>query len=108
MIRDLISHYDQIRTLGAEILAISTVNLDDLSGVLSHNGPKFPLCADADAAISKLYGVYNPRWQHPNPSAFLIDREGIVRYRYIGGIVIQAIQSKLPRATELVEELAKL
>ncbi len=105
VIRDWARNYDQIQALGSEVLAISTVKLNELGGVLASGEPRFPICADADASITKRYGVYDPRWKHPTPSAFLIDRDGLIRYRYVGSV---GIQSDLPRAAELAEQLAKL
>lgn len=103
MLVDLSRHYERIRELGAEVAAVSTVQLQELDAVIKMGEPKFPICADADAAIVQRYGVYDTLWRHPKPAAFLIDRQGVIRYRHIA-----EQQTDLPRAEELVEHLASL
>lgn len=103
MIADLTRHYDAVQALSAEIVAVSTVNPEELRHVLALGEPRFPLCADSDAAISRRYGVYDDLWRHPKPAAFLVDRCGIVRYRHVA-----EHQTDLPRAAELISYLGSL
>lgn len=45
---------------------------------------RFLLISDVKRQITKLYGVLHPTEGVARPSVFIVDKRGIVRYRYIG------------------------
>ena len=77
--------YDTIRGLEAEVLAVST---DDLSGAeyaIDRLDLGFPILFDPEAEVVREYGVYNLlRDGYATPSTFIIDKNGKVRWKYIG------------------------
>jgi cytochrome c biogenesis protein CcmG/thiol:disulfide interchange protein DsbE len=64
---------------------------------LAQNGdPYTASIVDPDGRVGIDYGVYGV------PETFLIDRSGIIRYKHIGPLSVQALQDKiLPLAREL-------
>lgn len=52
--------------------------------------------------MTRRYGVYNPERGAPFRSTFIVDKEGVVRYKALHP------QGTLPNPDELVAELKKL
>lgn len=70
-----------MKELDGEVLAIS------VDHIYSHrvfdaslSGLPFPLLADWHRTVTKSYGVYNEEQARANRSAFVLDREGVVRF----------------------------
>lgn len=64
---------------------------------LSELGDPYVLSAfDADGRIGIDYGVYGV------PETFLIDKQGVIRYKHIGPLTVDAIEKKImPKIKEL-------
>jgi peroxiredoxin len=67
----------------------------------------FPILLDADRAVCRAYGVHRwITWSGPvnvaRPSAFLVDRTGIIRTVFLGG------RNTRPKTDVLLEEIARL
>jgi peroxiredoxin Q/BCP len=88
--------------LDAQILGISSQDLDSHERFSSKYGFKFPLLADTDKAVARKYGTLGPIG-FPRRSVFVIDGGGVVRYahRAIAGLTYRP-------ASELVEVLQGL
>jgi len=71
---------DAIRALNAEVLGISSDNLEMHKKFLERYKLNFPLIADTDNKISKAYGVYNEEKGRARRVTFIIDKDGIVRH----------------------------
>jgi|FaiFalFF_MnMetaG_3_1042247.scaffolds.fasta_scaffold00248_14 peroxiredoxin Q/BCP len=71
---------DAIRALNAEVLGISSDNLEMHKKFLERYKLNFPLVADTDNKISKAYGVYNEEKGRARRVTFIIDKDGIVRH----------------------------
>ena len=72
----------QFTDLGAQVLAISAQDVDSHDRFSAkHGGFSFPLLADTDKAVGTLYGVLGPVGFYRR-SVFVIDGDGIVRYRH--------------------------
>ncbi len=71
---------DSIRALNAEVLGISSDNLEMHKKFLERYKLNFPLVADTDNKISKAYGVYNEEKGRARRVTFIIDKDGIVRH----------------------------
>ena len=75
---------------------IVTVSVDDQEGmqlmidrVAAEDGmaPDFVMLSDPDHAVIDRYGLFNenapPNRPLPHPATYLIDKEGVVRYRFV-------------------------
>jgi len=46
--------------------------------------PRFPLLSDPDHRVIDRYGLLNPSGQGlPHPATYVIDRKGIVRWKFV-------------------------
>ena len=96
--------YEEIQGLNAEVLAIS---VDDLSGatkVVQDMNIPFPILYDPSREVPRLYGVYGLFGDElATPSTFVVDREGVLRWKYVG----QRVGDR-PSTSEILDQLAKL
>ena len=88
--------------LDAQVLGISPQDLDSHERFSAKYGFKFPLLADTDKAVARLYGTLGPIG-FPRRSIFIVDRHGTIRYAHlaIAGLTFRP-------ASELVEVLRGL
>jgi thioredoxin-dependent peroxiredoxin len=93
---------DSFNELDAQVIGISPQGLDSHERFSSKYGFKFPLLADTDKAIARLYGTLGPIG-FPRRSVFIVDGQGLVRYahRAIAGLTFRP-------ASELVAVLRNL
>jgi peroxiredoxin Q/BCP len=71
---------DTIRSLGAEVIGVSSDDLSMHIKFVEKYSLTFPLVADTDNSISKAYGVYNAERNRARRVTFIIDREGVIRH----------------------------
>jgi peroxiredoxin Q/BCP len=79
---------DQFRSVDAQVLAISPQSVDSHDGFSANQGGfAFPLLADTDKAVGKVYGILGPVGFYRR-SVFVVDGEGTVRYvhRAVAGL----------------------
>ena len=77
--------YDTFKGLDTKILAISTDRLTGAERVVDYLDLEFPILFDPDAKVVDSYGVYNLLGDNlATPSTFVIDKTGMVRWKYIG------------------------
>jgi peroxiredoxin Q/BCP len=88
---------DRLDGLDAEVLGISPQSVDSHEHWMQEQSLAVPLLADEDLAVSKLYGVTGwvgpfaklaglneaPGGRYVMRSIFVVDAEGIVRYRHV-------------------------
>ena len=88
--------------LDAQVLGISPQDVTSHQRFSAKYGFKFPLLADVDKAVARLYGTLGPIG-FPRRSVFIVDGAGVVRYahRAIAGLTFRP-------ASELVGVLGKL
>lgn len=82
--KQLCSYQDQLgrfEDLDAIVLGISAQNLDSHERFAARRGLTFPLLADPDKTVIRLYGVNGPLG--PRRAVFVIDAEGIVRWSHV-------------------------
>ncbi|MDF2731822.1 MAG: peroxiredoxin [Desertimonas sp.] len=93
---------DSFNELDAQVLGISPQDLDSHDRFSSKYGFQFPLLADTDKAVARLYGTLGPIG-FPRRSVFIIDAGGTIRYahRAIAGLTFRP-------ASELVTVLREL
>jgi peroxiredoxin len=89
--------------MGAEVIAISTDNVDSLVPWASHLGVTFVCAADfwPHGSVSQQYGVFNP-YGVANRAIVLIDQEGKIRFMQTYG------EDELPPVEPVVEALRGL
>jgi peroxiredoxin len=78
---------EQIRSLGADILAVAVSATFAQLAFAAELGIDFPLLSDWERTTSADYGVQYDVWRGhtglAKRSIFLIDRDQVVRYRWI-------------------------
>ena len=77
--------YEAIRGLDAEVLAVSTDALSGAERAIEYLHLGFPILFDPEAEVVRRYGVYNLLQDRlATPSTFIIDKNGDVRWKYVG------------------------
>ncbi len=86
--------YEKFRQHGAEVLAISNEEVEKGADLLKKIGPPFKLLHDPTSKVIRAYGalvrqrdplgVMHRKHDYAHPSVFIVDREGVVRWTYIG------------------------
>lgn len=66
--------------MGVKVVGVSTDSVKRQSGFKAKNALQFPLIADKEQNVVKLYDVLKPETGSAQRSTFLIDREGIIRF----------------------------
>ncbi|MCU1589643.1 MAG: peroxiredoxin [Frankiales bacterium] len=83
--KQLCSYQDdlaRLTDLRAQVWGISSQDLDSHERFAAKRALTFPLLADTDRAVQKLYGVAAPLG-HTKRSVFVIDAEGVLRWSHI-------------------------
>jgi peroxiredoxin len=77
----------EIRALGAEIVAVAVTSVFAQQAFAKSLSVDFPLISDWNRTIAPAYGVQYDVWKGheglAKRSLFLIDRQGIIRYRWV-------------------------
>lgn len=73
---------DRIEGLGVPMVGISPQSVESHQSFTEKHGLRVPLLADTDKSVAKAYGVVGPGGM-VRRSIFLIDAEGVVRYRHV-------------------------
>jgi len=73
---------DRIEALGVPMLGISPQSLESHERFAAQHGLTVPLLSDPKKRVARAYGVLGPAGL-VRRSIFLIDAEGIVRYRHV-------------------------
>ena len=79
---------DDMSGLDAVVVGISAQDLDSHRSFTEHHGLTVPLLADVDRAVARAYGVARAhglaaRVQGTQRAVFVIDEDGVVRYRHV-------------------------
>lgn len=86
-IKTLNTLYPKFRELGVEVMAISTNSTFCHSAWKMHLGVEYPILADFDGRVSGSYGVLvgeeGYMMGRSKRSVFIIDRRGVVRYKWV-------------------------
>lgn len=91
----------------AKVVALVGQTAPEVSDYLSRNPMPFPLLPDPNRDVIKQYGVYQrfslDGFRIAYPSTMIVDRQGVVRYSYVGGS-----QFDRPDFNQVIAELEKL
>ena len=81
---ELQNNYEQIAAQNAEVVAVSTDNLDGAKWAIESLGVPFTVLYDITADVPKAYDVFNLYGDGlATGSAFVIDTNGLVRWSQI-------------------------
>jgi peroxiredoxin len=101
----LAEDYVKIRQAGGELIAVSVDEQSYAWSMAQTTGARFQILSDAEKKTITEYGIVNAA-EHggiAHPSIFILDREGRIRYMYVG----KDAQDRPPDET-IVEELKKV
>jgi peroxiredoxin len=95
------------QALGAQLLIILGQRAAKVEAYRRGHGLTMPLLIDVDRAVTKRYGVYHrlglTAFNIARPGTFIIDREGRIRFIYVG-----SGQRDRPAHATLLAELENL
>jgi peroxiredoxin Q/BCP len=74
---------EQLDDLDAEVLGISPQDVDSHERFIAEHGLTVPLAADVDKSVAKAYGVLGPGGAFVRRAIFVVDPEGVIRYRKV-------------------------
>jgi peroxiredoxin len=66
------------------VYALTADPLEAVARTITEWQLTFIVVADPSRETIRRYGLLNPRDQSATPATFVIDRRGLVRYRYVG------------------------
>ena len=82
---ELHEEYQSLLDLDAQVIAISAEHLSLAETAVEQLGLQFPALYDLDEAVSQQYQVYGLLNKGmTTPATFLLDKEGRVRWQYVG------------------------
>ncbi len=74
--------------MGAAAFGILAQRPENVQEFMASRSLLLPMLIDSDRSIIKRYGVYHPlgldAFRTARPSTFLIDRDGRIRFMYVG------------------------
>jgi len=94
--------FEDFEGVDAVVLGISPQDVDSHERWIAERGFQFPLLADPDKVAVKAYGLEAPIIG-VRRAIFLVDAEGIIRYRYTG--TIRAIFKKPRELAEILQAM---
>ena len=78
--------YQEFRTSGAEVIAVVNDTQEQAQAYFAKHGIPFPCLVDQEHRVYDQYAVSSKLLSlGQRPALFIIDREGVVRYAYLGG-----------------------
>ncbi|CAJ36429.1 peroxiredoxin-like bacterioferritin comigratory protein [Methanocella arvoryzae MRE50] len=83
-LRDFIDRYQDLRELGADVIAITPELPGKVKTITENLKPPFTLLSDPELDSVRKYDVYNPTTNWTWPAAFIIDKDGVIQYAYRG------------------------
>ncbi len=96
--RDRIEEFEK---RGVQILAIAPDSLEHAQEYFQRNEIPFPALADPEREVYRQYDVKSALVSlGQRPGLFIVDREGVVRYAYLGWQ-----QWEIPSVEEILREL---
>ncbi|MFM7206498.1 MAG: peroxiredoxin [Planctomycetaceae bacterium] len=71
--------YERFAAAGAEVVGVSSDSAASHARFAARHRLPFPIVADTDRRLRKLFGVSNPLGVIPGRVTYVIDRDGVVR-----------------------------
>jgi len=85
------------------VIAVSSRDANDAAMTKKALEIDFPLLPGPNFPIQKKYGVYNYKTNLANAAMFIVAKDGVIRWRYIG-----RDQEDRPDIATVVEQVQKL
>lgn len=82
-LKNLADHYGYITQQDGEVAAISTDSIDEAKNMAVDLKLPFKVISDPEHKIADQYGVFDTNTDTDLPALFLVDKNGVVRYRKI-------------------------
>ena len=96
--------YEEFEKRGAQVLAIAPDTLENARNFFRSHDIPFPCLSDDDRTVFRRYDVKSAMISlGQRPGLFIIDKEGVVRYAYLGWQ-----QWEIPSVDETLEQLDAL
>ena len=96
--------YQEFQDRGAEVVAIAPDTLEHAKGYFQRNDIPFACLPDAERQVYRQYDVRSALISlGQRPGLFVIDKEGVVRYAYLGWQ-----QWEIPSVDETLRQLDAL
>jgi peroxiredoxin Q/BCP len=102
-LRALDDDYLQIRALDTEVLAISSDKENEAAFMKDKYSLSFMVLPDPGCKVVKTYQVYDDFTHTATCAAFVVDRDGKIRYKYVSGA-----PPDLPDELKILETLRKM
>ena len=97
-------HRNLFEERGAAVLGVNRDSVHTHRAWAREFGIELPLLADMTGAVARSYGVWNAEAGFSERAVFLIDRDGVLRYRHVEN----SIGEFTVHAPDVVAELEKL
>ncbi|MBM3238079.1 peroxiredoxin family protein [Candidatus Poribacteria bacterium] len=98
--RELQANYEKIKNLNTIILSISVVPQAAAKNLVEYFKLSYPVLCDVDTQTIQKYGVLNAAGNNAVISIFIIDTQGIIRWKQIPETTIPGEQ--------IIQELQKI
>ena len=85
--REVQGHYKEIQQQNAQILSISVKNTEYAKYLVDYLNLDYPILCDVDIQVIPKYGVLNTTGTNVIPSVFIIDAQGVIRWKRTTGTV---------------------
>ena len=96
--------YGEFQRRETEMVALAKDSLENASGYFQRKDMPFPCLADPEGRVYRQYGVESRALSlGQRPGLFIVDREGVVRYAYLG-----TQQWQIPPNSEVLRQLGLL
>ena len=101
---DYREHYLEIRSAGANVVAVSVDAPDKSEALRVHFSLPFPILCDTERRVVRDWGIYNSgeKGGIAKPAVFIIDASHVVRYAAVNAV--NAVVRRVP-AVEIVSLL---
>jgi peroxiredoxin len=103
----LSANMEEFTDRGARVAAVIAQKMERVQEYLTKETFPYPLLVDEDRQVVKDYGVHvKVSWEAYNiarPATFILDREGVIRYEYVG-----STQFDFPEDRDVLDVLDRL
>ncbi len=103
-LNNLKNDYAQFLEKGANVVVVSSTNLDMTRQIVAEQQYPFVMLSDSEWRVFKQYGL-GAALGAPLPAQFLLDKNGAIRFKYISGL---SLGDQLPVHPENAHMLALL